>query len=131
MLAQSVTGDIQLEFHLPKVLIAVKIDPTEFEIALLNLTLNARDAMPDGGKILIAVKRVDSARDTMPDNLRGQFGAVSISDTGVGIPEDIRERIFEPFFTTKPVDKGTGLGLSQGLRFRQASTGRHHCYIAS
>jgi two-component system, NtrC family, sensor kinase len=123
VLAQSVTGDIQLEFHLPKVLIAVKIDPTEFEIALLNLTLNARDAMPDGGKILIAVKRVDSARDTMPDNLRGQFGAVSISDTGVGIPEDVRERIFEPFFTTKPVDKGTGLGLSQVYGFVKQAQG--------
>ena len=131
VLAQSVTGDIQLEFHLSKEIIAVKIDPTELEIALLNLTLNARDAMPEGGKILIAVKRVDSARDTMPGDLRGEFAAISISDTGVGIPEDIRERIFEPFFTTKPVDKGTGLGLSRGLRFRHASTGHHHCYVAS
>jgi two-component system, NtrC family, sensor kinase len=123
VLAQSVTGDIQLEFHLPKELIAVNIDPTEFEIALLNLTLNARDAMPDGGKIIIAVKRVDSARDTMPADLRGEFGAVSISDTGVGIPEDIRERIFEPFFTTKPVDKGTGLGLSQAYGFVKQAQG--------
>lgn len=123
VLAQSITADIQLEFQLPNEPIAVEIDPTELEIALLNLTLNARDAMPDGGKILIVLERVDSSRDTMPAELRGEFGSVSVSDTGAGISEEIRERIFEPFFTTKPVDKGTGLGLSQVYGFVKQAQG--------
>ena len=121
VLAQSVTGDIEFEVKLPSQPVAVKIDPTELEIALINLTLNARDAMPDGGKILITVERVNSSRDSLPADLRGRFAAVSVLDTGTGISEEIRERIFEPFFTTKPVDKGTGLGLSQVYGFvRQA-----------
>jgi two-component system NtrC family sensor kinase len=121
VLAQSVTGDIELEVKLPSQPVAVEIDPTELEIALINPTLNARDAMADGGKILITVERVNSSRDLLPAELRGRFAAVSVSDTGIGISEQIRERIFEPFFTTKPVDKGTGLGLSQVYGFvRQA-----------
>jgi two-component system NtrC family sensor kinase len=138
VLAQSVTGDIEFEVKLPSQPVAVKIDPTELEIALINLTLNARDAMPDGGRILITVECVNSSRDSLPAGLRGQFAAVSVSDTGTGIPEDIRDRIFEPFFTTKPVDKGTGLGLSQVYGFvRQAQgevtvssePGRGSCFI--
>jgi two-component system NtrC family sensor kinase len=123
VLAQSITGDIQLEFHMPRRLIAVKVDPSELEISLLNLTLNARDAMPDGGKITIAVERVHSSRDAMPVELLGEFAAVSVSDTGAGMSEDIRERVFEPFFTTKPVDKGTGLGLSQVYGFVKQAQG--------
>jgi two-component system NtrC family sensor kinase len=123
VLAQSITGDIQLDLQLPSEPIAVRIDPTELEIALLNLTLNARDAMPNGGKILITVERANSSCSAIPADLRGEFGAVSISDTGVGISEDIRDRIFEPFFTTKPVDKGTGLGLSQVYGFVKQAQG--------
>jgi two-component system, NtrC family, sensor kinase len=123
VLAQSVTGDIALEFDLPRETVAVKIDPTELEIALLNLTLNARDAMPSGGKITIAVARVHSAEGSTPANLAGAFASISVTDTGTGIAADIRERIFEPFFTTKPVDKGTGLGLSQVFGFVNQSQG--------
>jgi len=123
VLAQSVSGDIELEFDLLREMIAVKVDPSELEIALLNLTLNARDAMPDGGKIGIALKRIHSSGGTLPANLQGEFAAVSVSDRGAGIPDDIRERIFEPFFTTKAVDKGTGLGLSQVYGFVNQSAG--------
>ena len=123
VLAQSVSGDIELAFHLSRETIAVKIDPSELEIALLNLTLNARDAMPDGGKIAIAVERIAAASRRLPANLEGDFAAVSVSDTGAGIPDSIRERIFEPFFTTKPVDKGTGLGLSQVYGFVSQAQG--------
>ena len=123
VLAQSVQGDIALAFRMPREPIAVKLDPSELEIALLNLTLNARDAMPDGGKITIALDRVRSPSAGMPANLAGEFAAVTVTDTGAGIPDNIRERIFEPFFTTKPVDKGTGLGLSQVFGFVNQSQG--------
>jgi two-component system NtrC family sensor kinase len=122
VLAQSVTGDIAIELHLPERLIAVKLDPSELEIALLNLTLNARDAMPEGGKITIALER--AATDMLPAGLQGEFAALSVSDTGRGVAAEIRERIFEPFFTTKPLDKGTGLGLSQVYGFVTQSQGR-------
>jgi two-component system NtrC family sensor kinase len=123
VLAQSVQGDIELDFRMPREPIAVKLDPSELEIALLNLTLNARDAMPDGGKIVIALDRVRSPSAGLPANLAGEFAAVTVTDSGVGVPADIRERIFEPFFTTKPVDKGTGLGLSQVFGFVNQSQG--------
>jgi len=123
VLAQSVTGDIALEFDLPRQMIAVKVDPSELEIALLNLTLNARDAMPDGGKITFSLRRVHAINGGLPANLRGEFAAISVTDSGEGIPAAIRERIFEPFFTTKAVDKGTGLGLSQVFGFVNQSQG--------
>jgi two-component system NtrC family sensor kinase len=117
VLRQSVARGIEIRLELPQSRLVVKVDPNEFEIALLNLTLNARDAMPDGGVITIAVDRADN------DGPRGQFAVVTVSDTGTGIAEEIRERIFEPFFTTKQVDKGTGLGLSQVYGFIQQSDG--------
>ncbi len=79
------------------------------ETALVNVVINARDAMPDGGKIYIALENVHSDD---PEQA-GDYVAVYISDTGVGIPADVAEKVFDPFFTTKPVGKGTGLGLSQ------------------
>lgn len=78
------------------------VDPTEFETALVNLVINARDAMPEGGAVTV------SATTTQPDMVE-----ISVSDSGVGIPPDIAEKVFDPFFTTKEVGKGTGLGLSQ------------------
>jgi two-component system NtrC family sensor kinase len=122
VLAQSVSGDIEIELRLPVQLVAVRLDPSELEIALLNLTLNARDAMPEGGKIIIALERADASRG-LPANLQGEHAALSVTDTGAGIAPEIRERIFEPFFTTKAVDKGTGLGLSQVYGFVTQSQG--------
>src|SRR4051812_25394363 len=123
ILQQSIPGDVEIAFEAPPQQIAVKIDPDEFEIALLNLTLNARDAMPDGGRIIISVRTATLDEHSGPGSLRGEYAVVAFSDTGSGIPDDIRERIFEPFFTTKKVDRGTGLGLSQVYGFVQQSQG--------
>jgi len=119
VLEQSVRGDIEISIDAPPRAISVKVDPDELEIALLNLSLNARDAMPDGGRIKITV---GTSWDLTEDGPR-ERAVIEFSDTGCGIPEAIRERIFEPFFTTKAVDKGTGLGLSQVYGFVQQSNG--------
>ena len=102
----------------------VEADPNQFETALLNLAVNARDAMPDGGEITISiahVAEVPAVRDHPPRV--GQFVAVSVADTGTGIEHDKLRRIFEPFFTTKQVGHGTGLGLSQVFGFAKQSEG--------
>jgi two-component system NtrC family sensor kinase len=123
VLKQSIPGNIEIVIETPQQRVPVKIDPDEFEIALLNLTLNARDAMPDGGRITISVATATLDENTGPRGITGEFAVVAFSDTGSGIADDIRDRIFEPFFTTKKVDRGTGLGLSQVYGFAQQSRG--------
>src|SRR3954464_3174866 len=99
VLQQSVAGDIEITVKPPaEKNVMVRIDPDEFEIALLNLTLNARDAMPDGGRITIAVTTTHVDGEAAPRRLSGEVAVVAFSDTGSGIAEEIRERIFEPFF---------------------------------
>ncbi len=95
----------------------MKVDVAEFEIALVNLVINARDAMPDGGAVTITAENIvlDPSGDEIVTSR--EFVALTVADTGVGIPDDVLPRIFDPFFTTKPVGKGTGLGLSS-LRLR-------------
>ena len=103
-------------------------DPTQIHQIFLNLCINARDAMPDGGKLNIVLENVvlDEAYAGMnPDSKAGAYVVVKVSDTGTGIPAPIRERIFEPFFTTKEVGKGTGLGLLTTL----AIVKRHNGFI--
>lgn len=95
-------------------------DKNQLELAILNLALNARDAMPDGGRITI---RSMIEEGDLPDVDASHFGVVSVSDTGPGIPSHLIERVFDPFFTTKPVGKGTGLGLSQVYGIAQQSGG--------
>jgi PAS domain S-box-containing protein len=102
----------------------VKADPSQFETAVLNMIINARDAMPRGGEIRIrsaAADAVPAVRGHMP--AKGKFVAVEIADTGAGMAAETLDQIFEPFFTTKPVDKGTGLGLSQVYGFAKQSGG--------
>ncbi len=123
VLNQSIPGNVEIVIAPPGHKVLVKIDPDEFEIALLNLTLNARDAMPDGGRITISLKTVRLDKNAGPNGLAGEFAVLGFSDTGSGIADDIRDRIFEPFFTTKKVDRGTGLGLSQVYGFAQQSRG--------
>ena len=91
----------------------IVVDPNEFETALVNLVVNARDAMPEGGSVIIRARNV-------PEH--GQV-AISVDDTGVGIPDDIAAKVFDPFFTTKAVGKGTGLGLSQVHGFAHQAGG--------
>ena len=91
-------------------------DLTQLELAILNLAINARDAMPDGGAITIETADVVLGEPVMPEEpAAGVYVAVSVSDTGTGIPDAVREKIFEPFFTTKEAGRGSGLGLPQVL----------------
>jgi PAS domain S-box-containing protein len=101
---------IDKKFDLDSAEWPVLADPTQLEVAILNLAINARDAMPDGGMLSFVTTPVDIAGD--PDLADGRYIELAISDTGAGMSEDVSTRAFEPFFTTKEVGKGTGLGLS-------------------
>jgi signal transduction histidine kinase len=97
---------------------SVEADPGELELAILNLCVNSRDAMPGGGIITI------TAENVLEDGTAGEFVRISVSDTGAGMPPAVQARVFEPFFTTKDVHKGSGLGLPQVYGFAQQSRGR-------
>ena len=106
------------------------VDANQLENALLNLCINARDAMPDGGRLTIetANKWLDSATARQHGLDEGQYVTVCVSDTGVGIDKDTLEKVFEPFFTTKPIGEGTGLGLSMVYGFARQSHGHVRIY---
>ncbi len=123
VLSGSLDVNTELSIDLSPNTWAVRIDKSELELALVNLTVNARDAMPNGGRLAISAANVTLARDDTPEGLVGDFVALSVADTGSGIREDVLGRVFEPFFTTKGADKGTGLGLSQVYGFAQRSGG--------
>jgi PAS domain S-box-containing protein len=118
MLNQSLRGDIRLEFDLAEAVWPVEIDRSQLQVALINLAVNARDAMPKGGTFRI---RSENTILQAPD--RKEMVAISISDTGTGIPPEVLSQVFEPFFTTKEVGKGTGLGLAQVHGFAEQSGG--------
>ena len=101
----------------------VLLDAARFEAALLNLVVNARDAMPDGGKLVVAVENVELGAGQVGNLVPGAYVRVSVADTGSGMPPAVAARAFEPFFTTKEVGKGTGLGLSQVYGFIAQSGG--------
>jgi PAS domain S-box-containing protein len=94
-------------------------DPSELETALVNLVINARDALPEGGEVRISARN----RRVTDGELNGEYVALTVADNGVGIPEDVLEKVFDPFFTTKAVGKGTGLGLSQVHGFASQAGG--------
>jgi two-component system, NtrC family, sensor kinase len=123
MLSRSLLGDIEIRVGVPRRPCAVKVDPSELELALLNLAVNARDAMPSGGTLAITAKPVVLRGKTSEEGLSGDFVAIRVADTGSGIPANVLPRVFEPFFTTKDVGKGTGLGLSQVYGFARQSGG--------
>ena len=101
----------------------MKIDASELELALVNLMLNARDAMALGGLVTITAENVCLQPTDTPEGLEGDFVALSVADTGCGIPPDILPKVFDPFFTTKQTNKGSGLGLSQVHGFTHQSGG--------
>jgi PAS domain S-box-containing protein len=122
MLNSSLRGNITLVVDLPDDLWRVECDVAEFELALVNIAVNARDAMPDGGTFTISGRNVP-AGEGRAGQPTSEHVVISFTDTGVGIPSDTLKKIFDPFFTTKAVDKGTGLGLSQVYGFAHQSGG--------
>ena len=112
---------IEKSFDLDQEMVAVMADPTQLEVAVLNLAINARDAMPDGGELHFASKLIDVDED--PELESGRYIELTISDTGFGMDAEVAARAFEPFFTTKEVGKGTGLGLSMVYGMARQSGG--------
>ncbi|MBT4890961.1 MAG: response regulator, partial [Rhodospirillales bacterium] len=131
LLSKSLTVAIKVEHHLSADLWKVEVDPGDLQDTILNLALNARDAMPDGGRLVIetANKVLDEkyVRHN-PQYQVGEFVMLSVSDTGHGMTPEIRERVLEPFFSTKEEGKGTGLGLSMVYGFVQRSGGHISIY---
>jgi len=108
--------NIEVSFTYDTDVYIISADPTRMQQVFMNLVVNARDAMPDGGKLHIALRRLhfDKPKQApLPDMRPGDWIEVSVADTGTGIPDDVLPHIYDPFFTTKPAGKGTGLGLAQ------------------
>jgi PAS domain S-box-containing protein len=124
LLSHTLGGLVELEWSLEETPWCAFADQSQLELALMNLIINARDAMPEGGTIKIAVDhRTASAKDA-PDDLKpGDYVVFTVEDAGSGIAPELLEKVMEPFFTTKEVGKGTGLGLSMVYGFAQQSNG--------
>jgi PAS domain S-box-containing protein len=122
MIESSLRGNIVYDERSQPNVWPVKVDLAELELAIVNIAVNARDAMPNGGKFSIAIGNVVADHDG-GDRANGEFVAVAFTDTGTGIPPDLLSKIFDPFFTTKEVGKGTGLGLSQVYGFAHQAGG--------
>ncbi|QRE73615.1 hybrid sensor histidine kinase/response regulator [Methylobacterium aquaticum] len=119
-------GDgVAVRTELPDGLWNARIDPTQTEVALLNILINARDAMPDGGTVTIRTENHVFDIDELPSGLAqtGRYVSVSVTDTGLGMPPEILARVMEPFFTTKEEGRGTGLGLAMVYGFAKQSGG--------
>jgi signal transduction histidine kinase len=114
LIAPLVGADVTLEIRGPRDLWPVRADPGQMEQVLMNLAANARDAMPEGGRLTIETANVEVRADprTRPGLQSGAYVTMSVADNGTGVAEDIRAHMFEPFFTTKDQGKGTGLGLA-------------------
>lgn len=131
LLRRTLSEDIDIRFACPDGLWMTEIDSSQFDAAILNLSLNARDAMPEGGRLTIETANAaldQDYTDREHDVLPGQYVMITVTDTGVGIPEDVLVRIFEPFYTTKEVGKGSGLGLSMVYGFVKQSGGHIRVY---
>ncbi|MGN6497762.1 MAG: PAS domain S-box protein [Tsuneonella sp.] len=130
LIRSSLGASIELEIVGAAGLWPVQVDRAQLENALLNLVINARDAMPGGGRLVVetANKWLDARAGRERDLPTGQYISICVTDTGTGIPKEIAERIFDPFFTTKPIGQGTGLGLSMIHGFVRQSGGQVRVY---
>ena len=126
LMRRSLPATVAVQTMLAEDLWLTSIDPNGLESALLNLVLNARDAMPDGGKLAISTANTllnEAYTARLPDVKPGQYVQLSVSDNGIGMSPEVRERIFDPFFTTKEVGRGSGLGLAMVYGFVKQSHG--------
>ncbi len=131
LLRRTIGENVAVETVLSGGLWRAAVDPTQLENAIVNLCVNARDAMPDGGKLTIETNNShldDHYAATRADVAPGQYVMISVTDTGVGMPAEVVDRAFEPFYTTKGVGRGTGLGLSQVHGFVKQSRGHLAIY---
>jgi PAS domain S-box-containing protein len=124
LLSSTLGGTIRVQLELAPARPVALADPTQLELAVLNLAINARDAMPGGGALTLRTRcETLQSRRSPGEPGPGEYVALVVEDTGTGIPADVLGRVFEPFFTTKPVGKGSGLGLSQVLGLAQQMGG--------
>jgi len=126
LLQRSLNESIQLDMRLNDKLWVAEADPNQLESALLNLVLNARDAMPDGGKLVVETSNQvlhPEFTEAYPSLEPGDYVMLSVTDNGSGMPQSVINRAFDPFFTTKPIGQGTGLGLSMIYGFSKQSRG--------
>jgi PAS domain S-box-containing protein len=126
LFARTLRGNIYVEVDLPSDLWPIKIDVSQLDLAVLNIAVNARDAMPNGGTFKISARNATYQGLTIEQGnhgLNGSYVVLNLSDTGAGIPPEVLPHVFEPFFTTKDIGKGTGLGLSQVYGFALQSGG--------
>ena len=123
MIESSLRGNIVYKENIGDGVWLVKVDLAELELAIVNIAVNARDAMPNGGTFTLSVNKMMVNEEIGGNHLEGAFLAIAFSDTGTGIPPNLLSKMFDPFFTTKEVGKGTGLGLSQVYGFAHQAGG--------
>ena len=131
LIALSLGENIAIKLNIETSLWHARTDPNQLQAAILNISINARDAMPNGGELTIGIRNMRFAADELPfaDMAAGNYVAIEIADTGIGMSADIASRVFEPFFTTKEQGQGTGLGLSMVYGFVKQSGG--HVIVSS
>ncbi|MBK5011424.1 response regulator [Pseudomonas sp. S60] len=125
LLRRTLGGNVSVRLDLDRALWQALTDPTQTEMIILNLAINARDAMPDGGQLTLVTRntRIDTPPQRPEDPDPGEYVMLSIRDTGCGMSEEVVAKVFEPFFTTKDIGKGSGLGLAQVFGFAKQSGG--------
>lgn len=131
MLKSLVSEKIKMETILAENINMVKVDPAQLEHSIINLVINAKDAMPEGGKLIIETQNAfldENYAKTHPEVVPGDYVLIAVSDTGHGMEESVKSKVFEPFFTTKEQGKGTGLGLASVYGFIKQSNGHISVY---
>jgi len=126
LVRRAVGSEISVDFDLVDGLWSCRVDPNQLESAILNLAINARDAMQSSGRVTISTENVlldTSAAEKLGEIAPGKYVAITLRDTGAGMPPEVLSHVFEPFYTTKDVGKGSGLGLSQVYGFARQSGG--------